>query len=113
MSTNDSESHAAETEVIDPVCGMIVNPKEAKRRRFAYEDRDYFFCSKGCRKEFKADPEGYLSGEIQRAEAAAASREHVCPLTPTVRQIGPGTCPKCGTPLTIAETDSEPSQPPR
>lgn len=108
MSTGDGESHAAKTEVLDPVCGKTVDPKSAKRR-YTYEDRKYFFCSKDCRKKFKADPEGYLSGEIQREEAAMASREHVCPVNPKIHQVGPGMCPKCGTPLTAVKTDSESS----
>lgn len=119
MSTHDSESQAAVTSVIDPVCGMTVDPETAKWR-FAYEHGQYVFCSKGCLKKFKADPEGYLSGEVQRAEAEAAAktavktaaeahREHVCPVNPKIRQVGPGMCPKCGTPLEAVESDSEPS----
>jgi hypothetical protein len=29
----------------------------------------------------------------------ADPREYVCPMHPEVRQIGPGSCPKCGMPL--------------
>ncbi len=114
MSTNDPGSHAAESEVTDPVCGMIVDPKKAKRR--VHEGREYLFCSRRCRKEFKADPEGHISGEIRRAAdearraaAEAASREHVCPVNPDVHQTGPGSCPRCGAPLSEASSDSEAS----
>lgn len=114
-----SESHAIEASAIDPVCGTTVEPATAKRR-FTYEDRIYRFCSKACLKKFKGDPEGYLCGRVQRIEAEAAAaaaeeaaalarREHVCPLNPKIHQTGPGMCPKCGTPLEAAKTDSRPS----
>lgn len=115
MSTHNLESHATGTSATDPVCSAMVDPETAKRR-FAFEGREYFFCSKGCRKKFKANPEGYLSGEVHRAEAEAAAeaaanatREHVCPMNPKVHQIGPGMCPKCGTPFRVAKSGSEPS----
>ncbi|TDI59955.1 MAG: heavy metal translocating P-type ATPase, partial [Alphaproteobacteria bacterium] len=61
----------------------------------------HYFCGPGCKTKFKADPEGYLSGDIARAKAAAgaampADAEYTCPMHPEIVQIGPGTCPKCG-----------------
>src|SRR5512146_389261 len=44
---------------IDPVCGMTVNPAEA-RGRAEYKGKAYYFCSPGCEQKFKADPEGVL-----------------------------------------------------
>src|SRR5262245_6454816 len=45
--------------VIDPVCGMTVDPAKA-RGTFEHEGTEYFFCSTGCRDKFAADPAGWL-----------------------------------------------------
>ncbi|HEX9626329.1 MAG TPA: YHS domain-containing protein [Acidiferrobacterales bacterium] len=47
---------------IDPVCKMAVPPAEAPPP-VEYRGNVYYFCSEGCRKEFAADPERYLSGD--------------------------------------------------
>ncbi|MBU1182703.1 MAG: YHS domain-containing protein [Proteobacteria bacterium] len=42
--------------LIDPVCGMAVDPKHANA--FAtLEGSTYYFCAEGCRKAFEANPE--------------------------------------------------------
>src|SRR3954467_14402901 len=45
--------------VLDPVCGMSVNPTTAKHRA-EHRGLTYFFCSAGCRTKFLGDPERYL-----------------------------------------------------
>jgi YHS domain-containing protein len=45
---------------IDPVCGMEVDEKKSGDFRTQFAGRKYFFCSEDCRKEFEADPSGYL-----------------------------------------------------
>ncbi len=76
----------------DPVCGMRV--KAASPHQTTHQGRIYRFCSAKCQTKFAADPPRYLAQ--QQAETAPASTEFVCPMHPEVRQIGPGTCPKCG-----------------
>lgn len=46
----------------DPVCGMIVDPAEARAKGLAstHEGREYVFCGKGCFLEFRDDPETFL-----------------------------------------------------
>ena len=56
---HDHGSHGA-ARVLDPVCGMTVDPATAKHR-FAYKGQDYFFCSDRCRTRFEAEPEKYLA----------------------------------------------------
>src|SRR2546429_230482 len=46
--------------VIDPVCGMAVDPHTTPHRH-TYQGRPYYFCSAGCRTKFAADPARYLS----------------------------------------------------
>jgi Cu+-exporting ATPase len=43
----------------DPVCGMDVDPKQAAATQ-EYKGKTYYFCSPGCHKKFKAEPEKYL-----------------------------------------------------
>jgi P-type Cu+ transporter len=44
----------------DPVCGMDVNPANA-RFKALHNEKQYFFCSAGCLAKFQADPEKILS----------------------------------------------------
>lgn len=95
---------------IDPVCGMTVDPATAKHRH-THAGREYVFCSESCKKKFAANPAQYL-GETSRAAAAAQhpandQRVYLCPMDPEVRQIGPGTCPKCGMALEPEEVTAE------
>jgi Cu+-exporting ATPase len=85
------------TGVRDPVCGMTVDPQQAPGSA-VYQGQTYYFCSKGCVAKFQADAEKYLHpravAEPKREEAQGI--EYTCPMHPEVRQIGPGSCPKCG-----------------
>jgi Cu+-exporting ATPase len=79
----------------DPVCGMTVAPESPHRATF--EGKDYRFCSAGCLEKFQAAPRRYVAAKAPEASGAAPSgTEYTCPMHPEVRQIGPGTCPKCG-----------------
>ncbi len=81
----------------DPVCGMTVKPDSPHHAHF--EEQEFRFCSAKCLDKFQADPHRYAHpvpvGEAP-AEAAPPGTEYTCPMHPEVRQIGPGTCPKCG-----------------
>ncbi len=46
--------------VIDPVCGMAVDPGTAAQASF--QSRTYYFCSEQCHRAFREDPEGHLRG---------------------------------------------------
>jgi YHS domain-containing protein len=50
------------SQVIDPVCGMTVEPDSARAKGLhsTYQGTDYFFCGKGCKLDFDEDPERYL-----------------------------------------------------
>lgn len=57
----------------------------------------YYFCSTSCVAKFKADPKKYLLSEKPDTTHAGQEKvEYTCPMDPEVRQIGPGSCPKCG-----------------
>src|SRR5262249_37793054 len=39
--------------------------------------------------------------------AASDTRIHTCPMHPEIRQVGPGSCPKCGMALEPVETTAD------
>ena len=78
----------------DPVCGMTVKPDSPHKSHHA--GQDYRFCSGRCKEKFDADPQRYLHPVVLPAEVLPADSEYSCPMHPEVRQIGPGSCPKCG-----------------
>jgi Cu+-exporting ATPase len=117
---------------LDRVCGMTV--AQDSKHRAEHAGREYVFCSSGCRAKFVADPQRYVDrdGNARKATSGSDGASHAhashaapapatsvpegtiytCPMHPEVRQVGPGTCPKCGMALepvmpTEAEDDTE------
>jgi Cu+-exporting ATPase len=82
---------------LDPVCGMRVDPDHAAGTS-TYRGETYYFCSPGCKSKFENNPERYLHPDAkpELMQPEMASVEYTCPMHPEVRQIGPGSCPKCG-----------------
>ncbi len=80
--------------MIDPVCGMTVDPHKTPHRA-EYAGHPYYFCSAGCRAKFVADPARYL-GEVKKPEPVPEGAVYTCPMHPEIRQVGPGSCPICG-----------------
>ncbi len=81
----------------DPVCGMTV--KEDSTLRVEHDGQLYLFCNSKCLAKFQATPDDYLKprpAKSSRKSAADASVTYICPMDPEVRQLGPGSCPKCG-----------------
>ena len=90
------ESHAERSSgrVVDPVCGMTVEPTTAKYRT----DRDgasYYFCSSDCQSKFMTEPNRYLKPS-RSAPPARAGIIYTCPMHPQIRRTAPGSCPICG-----------------
>jgi Cu+-exporting ATPase len=85
------------TEVRDPVCGMMVDPQKAAGSA-VHQGQTYHFCSKGCAAKFQADPEKYLHPQAvpEVMDRETTGVEYTCPMHPEIRQIGAGSCPKCG-----------------
>ncbi|HKY38885.1 MAG TPA: heavy metal translocating P-type ATPase [Polyangiaceae bacterium] len=99
--------------VLDPVCGMKVNPATARGGSFEHAGHTYHFCNPKCRERFAAEPEKFLSNAepapVSNARPKAGSGAmapvnppqaggvtYVCPMDPEVRSDQPGACPKCG-----------------
>jgi Cu+-exporting ATPase len=89
--------------VIDPVCGMTVDPASAAGS-VEHEGKKYYFCSTHCVHKFRADPERYLhpgaKPEAMPVAPPAAPPggkvEYICPMDPEIVRDRPGSCPKCG-----------------
>ena len=95
-SFRSSKTPATVGTVVDPVCGMTVDPATTVHHA-THQGAEYHFCSAKCRERFIAEPQKYLSPEPKAAEIAApAGTIYTCPMHPQIRQEGPGTCPICG-----------------
>ena len=96
--------------VIDPVCGMTVDPAKSPHR-FAHNGATFHFCSAGCRTKFAADPARYLDKQPRAEEPVPEGTIFTCPMHPEIRQVGPGSCPICGMALEpdVVSLDAEPN----
>jgi P-type Cu+ transporter len=93
---------------------MQVDESNPKGGSFAFQGKDYFFCSPGCRDKFAAAPMIYLAPK-PKAETAKTpdTRIFTCPMHPEIRQQGPGSCPVCGMalePETVELDEAEPAE---
>ena len=125
MSTPSPLPSAAQT-VVDPVCGMTVDPLKSPHHA-DHLGVTYHFCNPWCLVKFQAEPGKYVTLAPGAASApppapraapapkpallpgAAASdtREYTCPMHPAVRQVGPGACPICGMALEPMEVTAD------
>jgi Cu+-exporting ATPase len=98
----------AQDKVIDPVCGMTVDPNKTPHRH-VHQHHTYYFCGNGCRTKFAADPAKYLDKDKKAAADAAvpAGTIYTCPMHPQIRQVGPGSCPICGMALEPLEPTAQ------
>ncbi len=93
-----TDQHAvAPAQVVDPVCGMTIDPADAVGH-VDYRGQTYYFCNPSCLERFRASPAEFIDPHPAPAAAApgADTREYPCPMHPQIRQIGPGSCPICG-----------------
>ena len=130
---HDHGHAAADTRPIDPVCGMRVSPDKAAGTydfegqtyyfcapsclaKFQANPRAYLNQEApssrpqgtGCCGQdgtgAGADTAGLGAADPGQGRSASdSSREYTCPMDPEVRQIGPGSCPKCGMALEPVE----------
>ena len=98
--------------MIDPICGMNVEPNSAAGSH-VHGGHTYYFCSRHCLAKFMEDPEKFLKSPATENAAHGRGQSHtdmaqapkkdspedaiyVCPMDPEVRESKPGACPKCG-----------------
>ncbi len=102
--------------VKDPVCGMEVTTDKAGGGSAEHAGTTYWFCSPSCRAKFVAKPSKYVASDPASPASTPAcapkaadtdTRIYTCPMHPEVRQVGPGSCPKCGMALEPLEPVGE------
>ena len=99
----------AADQVLDPVCGMAVDPSTA-RFRTEHEGATTYFCSERCKLKFLAGPDQYRgrgANKLTAGASPAAGIVYTCPMHPQIRRDAPGSCPICGMslePLNATET---------
>jgi P-type Cu+ transporter len=64
-------SHAT---VIDPVCGMRVDPASATDSR-DHKGETYYFCSPWCARKFDGDADAYLAASRLRGDSGSESTD--------------------------------------
>jgi Cu+-exporting ATPase len=95
-------THAEHGTLLDPVCGMRVDPATARGGTIEHEGVRYGFCCPGCRAKFEAEPSRYLAasrtplGPAPAPKPPAAPGLYTCPMCPEVASDRPGPCPSCG-----------------
>ena len=112
-------AHDGKLGVLDPVCGMTVNPESAAGL-FEYQGKTYYFCSTHCLNRFQQNPESFLNKPaavepsaqpigIARTTRSATTQKYTCPMHPEIIRDGPGSCPICGMALEplVASLDEE------
>ncbi len=88
--------------VLDPVCGMMIDPEKAPAKA-DYKGETIHFCMEGCKRKFVANPEKYLTGARDGMEPAVPGATYTCPMDPEVKSDKPAPCPKCGMALERAD----------
>ncbi len=102
---------ADSSHVLDPVCGMTVDPAESPV--FDYGGATYHFCSRRRLERFEADPARFVierDGEAEGTPPSTAQR-WTCPMHPEIEQDDPGSCPICGMalePMDVSGDDENP-----
>lgn len=67
-------------QVIDPVCKMTIEDKDAVGTS-TYKGTTYYFCSQPCKEDFDKDPESYLKGtgiEAQAVSKGEMAKDPIC-----------------------------------
>ncbi len=92
--------------MIDPVCGMEIEPTSAVASH-EHGGKTYYFCCERCREKFQGHPAKYLKPAMAQLNPNTPSssvgspqksqeNSYVCPMDPEVNESEPGPCPKCG-----------------
>jgi Cu+-exporting ATPase len=114
--THALHSTSAAAAVVDPVCGMKVDPDNAAGS-FEYQGKTYYFCSTHCLHRFRENPESFLNkapqqliGITRQPKTVAPDQKYTCPMHPEIVRDGPGSCPICGMalePVTVSLDQEE------
>src|SRR5690349_6683820 len=80
----DHPSTKSPDAVIDPVCGMTVDPAQAAGR-YEYKSTTYYFCNPRCEQKFKSAPETFLDRKSPDHQITKSPDGwYFCPMDPEV-----------------------------
>jgi Cu+-exporting ATPase len=87
-------------QVIDPVCKMTIEDKDAVGTS-TYKGTTYYFCTEQCKENFDRKPEAYLEDispvpPPEPIHGSGTCTGYTCPMHPEVKQEKFGSCPQCG-----------------
>jgi Cu+-exporting ATPase len=91
----EDQKRNGESQALDPVCGMTVNPKAAAGS-YEHNGQTYYFCSTHCLDKFRNNPEEFLNQPTQPKAALPSAQTYTCPMHPQIVRDKPGNCPICG-----------------
>jgi Cu+-exporting ATPase len=101
--------HENVTSVKDPVCGMSVEPEQAKFSS-EFEEDTFYFCCKSCLERFEENPKSFLDKTQPDSARSEDAGGYTCPMHPEIFKEKSGSCPKCGMslePLTATKQEEE------
>src|SRR3989338_5905519 len=85
-------------QVVDPVCGMTIEDKDAVATS-THKGTTYYFCAKPCKEKFDKGPRAYLKEKVEvkfEKKGVPVKAEWTCPMHPEIVRDSPVNCPKCG-----------------
>jgi len=102
---------SVETQELDPVCGMTVDPSGPHRHSF--DGKTYHFCSARCVSRFQEEPDRFTGAAPRGREEAPAPPGALwtCPMDPEIIREEPGSCPICGMALEAMSPGEEDDNP--
>src|SRR6185437_9558358 len=107
------DSTSESNEVLDPVCGMTIDPADAVGH-VDYKGQTYYFCADSCLARFRKNPEEFLKPAADRIpnpeSRIPAGAKWTCPMHPEIVRDAPGSCPICGMalePMTVTAEEPE------
>ncbi len=80
--------------LIDPVCGMKVDPGKTNLVA-AHQRRSYYFCAEACRKAFEANPKKYLEPRPAKLKAKGWWGRYLERMAMANRELFGGGSPRC------------------
>jgi Cu+-exporting ATPase len=83
--------------VIDPVCNMTIEDKDAAGTSI-YKGTTYYFCSQSCKEDFDKNPDAFVGEKVseQKEEVSEGVTVYTCPMHPEIKETKHVPCPKCG-----------------
>src|SRR5258706_8938846 len=85
---------SADSDVVDPVCGMTISAGNAAGTH-THGGTTYYFCNPSCLEKIKSAPGRYLQPKrTEPISEKTGETEFTCPIDPETHQSWPRACPK-------------------